>query len=96
MVISKESTAPLNEPIAIALCAQVTEIPDKINKQVLNKGNSNTSIGNTPSGGNTDPNSIAGFKAALKNAQKKPKNNIISEIINKIKPKRSPSLTAFV
>jgi hypothetical protein len=31
--------------MAIALCAHVTEIPDKINKQVLNKGNSIEGIG---------------------------------------------------
>jgi hypothetical protein len=43
--------ASLNLPKLIALCVQVTDIPDKINTAVLNAGNSNVSIGYIPAGG---------------------------------------------
>jgi len=49
-----------------------------------------------PAGGYTPPISIAGFKALWKNAQKKPKNNIISDVMNNINPHFNPSLTACV
>lgn len=49
-----------------------------------------------PSGGKTEPNSRQGQIEEWKNAQKKPKNNIISETINRMNPKRSPALTAIV
>jgi hypothetical protein len=51
--------------------------------------NSGTSIGSKtsiPFGGQIDPISITGAKAAAKKAQKKAKKNITSETINKIIP----------
>jgi hypothetical protein len=53
---------------------------------VFNKG---TSIGlktSIPLGGQMDPISITGARAAAKKAQKKAKKNIISETINNIIP----------
>ena len=47
-------------------------------------------------GGQIEPISITGAKAAAKNAQKKAKKNITSETINKIIPQRRPSCTMFV
>lgn len=65
------------------------------NKSV-NKGNSNTGIVYIPSGGNTEPTSTEGHNAEWKNAQKKPKNNIISEITKRINPVRNPIRTTKV
>lgn len=47
-------------------------------------------------GGHIEPISIAGDKLAWKKAQNKAKNNITSEVINKIIPKRKPSCTVCV
>ena len=96
MVINKESIVSLYEPKIIALWAQVTEKPERINTNVLNNGNSNTGITKIPSGGNIEPISIAGHNAAWKNAQKNPKNNINSDTINNKNPKRNPNLTGCV
>jgi hypothetical protein len=53
----------------------------------------NTSI---PFGGQIEPISTTGIKAAAKKAQKKAKKNITSETMNKITPYRKPSWTIFV
>jgi len=66
----------------------------KIN--VLNKGKSKTGITCKPTGGHIEPISIEGHKAEWKKAQKKPKNNIISDAIKKIKPVFKPFLTTLV
>ena len=78
------------------LCAQVTLKPDIINTNVLNKGKSNTGITCKPTGGKIDPISTDGHNAAWKKAQKKPKNNIISDAIKKINPVFNPFLTILV
>jgi hypothetical protein len=55
---------------------------------------SGTSIGlktSIPFGGQTEPISITGAKAAAKKAQKKAKKNIISDTINNSIPYRKPS-----
>jgi hypothetical protein len=62
MVSKKESIACLKEPILTALCAQVTEKPETINTSVLKRGKSNVAIEFMPSGGKTEPVSIAGHK----------------------------------
>jgi hypothetical protein len=49
-----------------------------------------------PFGGHTAPISITGAKLDAKNAQKKAKKNITSEVINKIIPIRIPSCTQIV
>ena len=67
-----------------------------IKTNVLNKGKSNTGITCKPIGGHIDPISIEGHKAEWKKAQKKPKNNIISDAIKKIKPVFKPFLTTLV
>jgi hypothetical protein len=68
----------------------------KYQHESINKGNSKTGIVKTPWGGKIEPTSIEGHNAAWKKAQKKPKNNINSEAINNIKPKRNPKRTGFV
>jgi hypothetical protein len=49
-----------------------------------------------PNGGQTAPIQIEGDTLEWKNAQKKPKKNIISDTMNKIKPNRKPFWTAKV
>jgi len=78
------------------LWAQVTLKPDIINTNVLNNGKSNTGITCNPTGGHIEPISIEGHKAEWKNAQKKPKNSIISDAIKKINPVFKPFLTILV
>lgn len=78
------------------MCAQVREIPEMIEIKVLYRGGSKTAIVNIPSGGNIEPISTAGHRAGWKNAQKEPKNNMVSEIINNKNPRRSPLHTANV
>lgn len=80
----------------IALCNQVTVIPDNNNKHVLYKGNKYIGITVTPTGGNSAPIKIDGHKDAWKNAQKNPKNNITSEAINSKNPEVIPICTAIV
>lgn len=63
---------------------------------VFNKGSAQGLIGWIPSGGQTAPIQIDGDTLEWKKAQKKLKKNIISETINKIKPRRSPVWTANV
>jgi hypothetical protein len=86
----------LYKPKLKPLCAQVTLNPDIININVLNKGYSKTVIVIIPFGGHIEPNSIEGHKDDAKNAQKKPKNNIISDAIKNKKPILKPPLTTLV
>jgi hypothetical protein len=53
---------------------------------VFKSGISIGSKGSIPLGGQIEPSSIVGAKAAAKKAQKKAKKNIISETMNKIIP----------
>jgi len=60
----------------------VTVAPEQSNNNVFNNG---TSIGlnvSIPLGGQMEPISITGARAAAKKAQKKAKKNIISDTIN--------------
>lgn len=88
--------ASLKEPKLKPLCTQVTLNPDIIKTNVLNNGKSNTGITLIPTGGHIEPSSTEGHKAEWKNAQKKPKNNIISEAIKNKKPIFKPFLTILV
>jgi len=74
----------------------VTDIPEIIKSIVFNKGYSNSLITFILFGGQIAANSIEGHKAECKKAQKKPKNNIISEHINNQKPNLKPFFTTFV
>jgi hypothetical protein len=49
-----------------------------------------------PTGGHINPNSSDGLNAEWKKAQKKPKNNIISDAINNQKPNFNPLRTTKV
>jgi hypothetical protein len=53
---------------------------------VFSKGTSNGLKTSIPLGGQTEPISITGAKAAAKKAQKKAKKNIISDTMNNIIP----------
>lgn len=87
---------PLKLPSISAWCAQVTVNPDANNTTVFNKGTAKAFKGLMPTGGQHEPNSIVGANLLWKNAQKKEKKNITSEIINKIIPIRNPRETASV
>jgi hypothetical protein len=63
---------------------------------VFNNGNSKGLTEFIPRGGHLAPNSIVGDKALWKNAQKIPKKNSASDIINKATPRLSPFCTANV
>ena len=80
----------------IALCAQVTLTPEDTKTILLNKGNNHGFKTGKSLGGQTPPIQILGDKLKWKNAQKKEKKNIISEIINKTIPKRKPLVTFIV
>lgn len=77
-------------------CAQVTVTPDAKSTAVFNSGTLNGFRGVTPVGGHEHPISGVGAKDLWKNAQKKAKKNITSEVINKIMPHRSPTATGLV
>jgi hypothetical protein len=89
---SPEITSRRYPPIK-AECAQVKEAPEVSNKLVFKRGINHGLITSIPFGGHTQPISGAGLKLAWKKAQKKAKNNITSETMNKIIPKRSPCCT---
>lgn len=59
-------------------------------------GHINGGITVIPTGGNSAPINIEGHNDEWKNAQKKPKNNIISEIRNNKKPEVIPICTPIV
>jgi hypothetical protein len=85
-VNTRPKTASTLLPQVIAWCAYVTVAPEQSKIKVFNKG---TSIGSNtliPFGGQIEPISITGARAAAKKAQKKAKKNITSETINRIIP----------
>lgn len=75
----------------IEWCVHVTVIPEDTKIIVLSKGISNGLNGLMPIGGHNWPISVAGAKEEWKYAQKNEMKKKISEIINKIIPKRSPT-----
>jgi hypothetical protein len=96
IVTAKASKASEYKPKLVALCAHVMENPEIINNMVLKKGNANTGIGSIPAGGHEVEKIIDGLKEAWKKAQKKPKNNIISDNINSKNPETRPLFTTKV
>lgn len=76
--------------LSIEWCDHVTVNPEEIKIIVFIKGISKGLKGLIPKGGQSWPISIDGAKDEWKYAQKKEKKNKISEIINKIIPKRIP------
>jgi len=90
------SITSLTKLLTRALCTQVKLNPDNNNNKVLNKGISKGFITSIAMGGHTRPKFISGDKDIWKNAQKKPKNSMISEIINRINPNFNPDCTIIV
>ena len=83
-------------PARISWCAHVTVAPDESSITVLSKGTPHGSNGLILVGGQIEPISIAGERLEWKKAQKKAKENITSETINRIIPKRKPYCTVLV
>jgi len=81
-VNTRPKTASILLPAVMAWCAYVTVAPEQSKIKVFNNGTSIGLNGSIPFGGQIDPNSIVGAKAAAKKAQKKAKKNIISDTIN--------------
>jgi|TARA_B100000242_G_C42953458_1_gene442149 hypothetical protein len=79
-------TASILLPHVIAWCAYVTVAPEHNKINVFKSGTSIGSKTSIPFGGQIEPISITGAKAAAKKAQKNAKKNITSETINKIIP----------
>lgn len=75
----------------IEWCVHVTVIPEDTRMIVLSKGISNGLNGLIPIGGHNWPISIDGARDEWKYAQKNEIKKKISEIINKIMPRRSPT-----
>ena len=86
IVKTKPKTASILLPAVIAWWAYVTVAPEHNNNSVLSNGTSIGSKGSIPFGGQIEPISIIGAKAAAKKAQKKAKKNIISETIKSSTP----------
>lgn len=76
--------------------AQVTVTPDARRTAVFRRGTLNGLSGLMPEGGQEHPISGVGDRLLWKNAQKKAKKNITSEVINKIIPHRRPVVTWLV
>ena len=74
-------------PIRIAKCPHVINTPEVSNRTVFNNGKDQGEIVTIPYGGQTPPIHILGDKLKWKNAQKKEKKNIISDIMNNNIPK---------
>jgi hypothetical protein len=70
--------------------------PEARSTAVFRRGTEKALIGVIPVGGQQHPSSGVGERLLWKNAQKKPKKNIISEVINKIIPQRNPVTTGVV
>lgn len=79
-----------------AECAQVREAPDVSRIVVFSRGISQGSLASRPFGGHTAPIEGVGFRLRWKYPQKKAKNSLLSETMNRILPIRSPSLTQSV
>jgi hypothetical protein len=67
--------------------------PEVTKTRVFSNGICHGFIAIIPLGGQMAPISVAGFKLEWKKAQKNAKNNIASEVINKIIPNFKPFLT---
>ena len=93
MVNKKAVIDSEKEPNARPLCAQVIDKPETISKAVFKEGKSKKLTAGIPEGGQWPPSSMEGEKEEWKKAQKKPKNNIISETINNKKPFFKPTRT---
>ena len=93
IVISKPSLTTSKCPLNKALCAQVRLTPEDINKMVFKNGKPQGFMGSIPNGGHIPPIQIDGDNALWKNAQKKEKENIISDTINSFIPNFKPFLT---
>jgi hypothetical protein len=85
-VKTKLKTASILLPAVIAWCEYVTVAPEHKRIKVFNNGTSIGSKTSIPFGGQIEPISITGAKAAAKNAQKNAKKNITSETIKRIIP----------
>lgn len=92
-VKSKPAMAFSREPSSRLWCAQVTVTPDERSVTVLNRGTVYGLGILIPRGGHVHPISGPGERAVWKNAQKKPRKNIASDIKNKTIPIRSPRHT---
>ena len=75
-------------------CASVNVKPDDKSNIVFKKGSPHGFKTSIPAGGQTAPIQIEGFRLQWKKAQKKPKKNIISDVINKIIPNFKPLWTS--
>jgi len=71
----------------------VTDTPEAKRTAVFNKGTAKGFKGVMPAGGHVHPISGVGARLEWKKAQKKPKKNIISEIMKRIIPIRRPAVT---
>jgi len=71
----------------------VRVIPEAKRRAVFTRGRAKGWIGSIPTGGQVHPISGVGLSALWKNAQKKPKKNIASEIRNSKNPSRRPRQT---
>jgi len=89
-VLIKPTNPPNLSPAIRASCAQVQVAPEVNKINVFNNGISQGFKISKPAGGKTPPISCVGPKLEWKNAQKKPKKNIISDTINKIIPIFNP------
>lgn len=72
---------------------QVSDTPEDKSMAVFSKGTPQGCMGEIPVGGQVIPISAVGERALWKNAQKKEKKNIISEITNRTNPIFIPRTT---
>ena len=80
-------------PLKRAWCLHVRVMPEVRRMEVFTRGRAKGWMGSIPTGGHVQPISGVGFNALWKNAQKKPKKNMASEMRKRRKPKRSPRQT---
>jgi hypothetical protein len=78
------------------LWAHVTLAPEASKTIVFNIGTVYGLIIETPRGGQQEPESTPGDSPLWKYAQKKAKKKQISEVINRITPRRMPLVTCLV
>lgn len=85
--------ASLSFPEVNLWWAQVTVTPEARSTAVLSRGTEKGLIGSIPGGGQVQAICGVGARLLWKKAQKKPKKNMISEIIKRIIPNFSPLRT---
>lgn len=78
---------------SVAWWASVTVTPEASRTAVFRSGMENGLIEVMPFGGQTQPSSGVGARLLWKNAQKKAKKNITSDVINRMTPHRRPFTT---